>query len=125
MKISDNTHTYLEELLKTLFQKYLKFYLKGKVCKEGRFILFKQNNFHYTLTLKNEKKGLEKFEIPVPFNIEEWEAEDGVNPLVYFDYRLSTLAKNNNELLKILSRIPKEGNNKFYNSILEIEIIPD
>lgn len=109
--------TKIEEVLKFLLQKKLKFMIKNKQVKKGKLILFKQNNYH--LELMMEINGdTKKFEIPIPYEAEVWEKDD----LVYFDYRLTTLGKNNPELQNIIRSIPREGNNKYYDTILEIEI---
>lgn len=116
MTISD---THLEEVLKTLLQKNLKFNLNNKKYKIGKLILFKQNNYHIEFTINKGDDDLRRFEVPIPFNVENWE-EDG---LVYFDYRFATLAKNDKDLHRLLLSLPKEGNNKFYDKILEIEVL--
>jgi hypothetical protein len=118
-------NTYIEDVLKSLLQDYLTFYIKGKVFKEGRLLLYKQNNFHLALTVENNKRGIFTFEIPIPFSIELHSMEDDdelENELVYFDYRLATLAKNNKEVVEKLAKMPKVGNSKFYDTIVEIEI---
>lgn len=109
--------TKIEEILKFLLQKNLKFFIKSKQLKKGKLILFKQNNYHLELMMdiNGEQK---KFEIPIPYDAEVWEDDN----LVYFDYRLTTLAKNNPKLQKLIMSVPKDGNSKFYDTILEIEI---
>ena len=113
------TDTEIEETLKGLLQKDLKLSINNKQYRKGKLLLFKQNNYHIELTVRKNDVDIKRFEIPIPFGIEKWE-EDG---LVYFDYRLSTLA-HNPKLTKLLESLPTEGNNKFYNKILEIEILP-
>ena len=66
----------------------------------------------------NINGATKKFEIPIPYDAEMWENDK----LVYFDYRLSKLSKNNPELQDLIRSIPREGNNKYYDTILEIEI---
>lgn len=116
MTISD---THLEEVLKSLLQKNLKFNLNNKQFKKGKFILFKQNNYHIEFTIDKGDKDFKKFEVPIPFDVEQWD-DDG---LVYFDYRFTTLAKNDKELHRLLLSLPKDGNNKFYDKIMEIEVL--
>jgi len=110
--------TYLEEVLKGLLQKDLHFSIKNKTFKKGKLILFKQNNYHVALTIKNNKDELKNFEIPIPFDVEVWEEDD----LVFFDYRITTLAKNNPDLQQVIRNLPRDGNNKFYDTICEIKI---
>ena len=66
-------------------------------------------------TVKNKR---EKIEIPIPFGVEMHEDDD----LVFFDYRLKTLAKQAPEVenyLRVYSS--KKNSNKFWNSILTID----
>ena len=109
--------TKIEEVLKSLLQKDLKLYINNKQFKKGKLILFKQNNYHIEFTIKRTDNEIKRFEIPIPFETEVW--DDG---LVYFDYRLKTLSQSNDDLYKILLKIPKEGKNKFYDKVLEIQI---
>ena len=117
MSTIDNTD--IEVCLKGILQRKIKINLKNKQIKKGKLILFKQNNYHLELTIKREDGDLKKFEIPIPFKVEQHNDEG----LVYFDYRFATLGQGNNELLNILRKLPKEGNSKFYDQILEIEVL--
>ena len=110
-------NTEIEETLKDLLQKDIKLIINNKQHQKGKLLLFKQNNYHIELTVRKNDVNIKRFEIPIPFGIEHWK-DDG---LVYFDYRLSTLSNNAN-LCKMLEKLPNEGNNKFYNKILEIQI---
>ena len=114
--IIDNTK--LEEILKNILQKKVTFEIDGKCFKTGKVLLFSQKYFYISLILSTTKKKQEKLEIPIPFNIEMHKDDN----LVYFDYRLTTLAHNNKEALSALQKIPVQKN-KFYNKILTINII--
>jgi len=116
MTIND---TELEDTLKYLLQKNLKLYINNKQYRKGRLLLFKQNNYHIELTIKKNDTDVKKFEIPIPFAVELWK-DDG---LVYFDYRLLTLTKKNTMVYNILKPLSVETNNKFYDKILEIQIV--
>jgi len=111
-------NTIIEDTLKRLLQKNISLYIKEKCVKSGKLLLFKQNNYHLELTIQRKDGEIKRFEIPIPFNIEEWEEDN----LIYFDYRLTTLAKGNNKLKKLLSTMPRDGNNKYYDVIVEIEV---
>jgi len=111
-------NTIIEETLKGLLQSNIKMNLKNKTFKKGKLILFRQNNYHLELTIEIKDGVTKKFEIPIPFDVESWD-EDG---LVYFDYRLSTLSKGNSKFYHLVKTLPKIGNNKFYDTILEIEV---
>ena len=113
--------TKLEDVLIRLLQKNINLSFNNKPYKKGKLILFKQNNYYLELTIEKNNKENKRIELPTPFNIELWENDN----LIYFDYRFPTLAKSNNELRKLLYGLPQEGNNRFYDSILEIEIVPE
>jgi len=109
--------TPLEDLLKSLLQKNLKFGIKNKIIRKGKLILFKQNNYHIELSLQTKENNMKIFEIPIPFSFEEWKDDN----LIYFDYRLLTLAHNKNDFYQFLKKL-EPTNNKFYDNILEIQI---
>ena len=111
------TKTPLEDACKFLLQKNLTLELGNKTFKQGKLILFYQKNFYLTFLMDTVKKQREKIEIPIPYDVEIHEADD----LVYFDYRLKTLAKHAPEIemyLKVYSS--KKTSNKFWNTILTI-----
>lgn len=116
--IIDNTN--IEDTLKSLLQKKLTFEVDCKSFKTGRLLLFTQKYFYLSLILSTIKKKQEKLEIPIPFNIEVHKDDN----LIYFDYRLATLAHNNKEALELLQKIPA-AKNKFFDKILTINIIND
>lgn len=107
-----------EKILKDLLQKHIRLYIKNKVYKEGKLVLFKHEcySFELILVLSNNKK--KKIDIPVPFTIEE-HAEDN---LIYFDYRLNSFVRNDIMLTK-LKEVSKNSKSKFYDTVLEIEVI--
>ena len=93
--------------------------IKNKPYKKGKLILFKQNNYYLDLVIERNKGESKRLEIPIPFNIEEWTNEK----LIYFDYRFLSLSKANKELRELLYGVVQDGNNRFYDTILEIEIL--
>jgi hypothetical protein len=112
------TKTPLEEACKFLLQRKLTMEVASKVFKEGKLLLFYQKNFYLTFIMDTDKKKKEKIEIPIPYDIEVHEEDN----LVYFDYRLKTLAKHAPEVenyLKVYSS--KKSSNKFWNTILTID----
>lgn len=112
------TKTSIEEACMFLLQKNLLLELNNKTYKQGKLILFYQKNFYLTFIMDTAKKKKEKVEIPIPFGVEIHEDDN----LVYFDYRLKTLAKHAPEIeanLKIYSS--KKNSNKFWNGILTID----
>ena len=116
MTIND---TKIEEVLMGLLQKDIKLSINNKQYRKGKLLLFKQNNYHIEFTVRKNDIDIKRFEIPIPFATERW-GDDG---LLYFDYRLITLANNDKSIYEMLKTIPMDGNNKFYNKILEIQII--
>lgn len=107
----------LETACKFLLQKNLQLEFKNKIYKQGKLILFYQRNFYITFVMNTSKKESEKIEIPIPYEIELYEEDN----LVYFDYRLKTLAKHAPEIETNLILYPrKTKNNKFWDNILLI-----
>jgi hypothetical protein len=111
-------NTKIEETLKDLLQKDLKLMINNKQYRRGKLLLFKQSNYFIEFTILKNVEDIKRFEIPIPFGIEKWDKEG----LVYFDYRLKTLAKSNTVVYEMLKKLPAEGNNKFYNNILEFQV---
>jgi len=114
-----NIDNELDNTLKNLLQKTIVIYLKNKQYKTGKLILYKLTHYFLELTLKNlESSKLKKVEIPYPFAFEYWKNDN----ILYFDYRLKNISKNDDVLLGKILKMTRVGDNKFYNSILEIEI---
>jgi len=86
--------SHLEAACKFLLQKDLNLEFKNKTYKQGKLILFYQRNFYITFVMNTSKKNNEKIEIPIPYETELYEEDN----LVYFDYRLKTLAKHAPEI---------------------------
>lgn len=112
--------TELEAGLKHLLQKQVCFRIGGKPWKSGKFLLFNQSNFYIELILDTVKKR-ERFEIPVPFSVEQWK-EDG---LLYLDYTFKTISKNNAPIISLISSLSVDKKSRFYNTILEIEAVDE
>jgi hypothetical protein len=109
--------THLEEACKFLLQKTLSLELKNKILKEGKLLLFHQKNFYLSFIMDTEKKKKEKVEIPIPFAVEIHKEDN----LVYFDYRIKTLAKLAPEIETNLILYPsKVAGNKFWDTIITI-----
>lgn len=112
------TKTKLEEACKFLLQRSFSIEIANKTFKEGKLLLFYQKNFYLTFIMDTTKKSKEKIEIPIPYEVEIHEEDK----LIYFDYRLKTLAKFTPEIenyLKVYSS--KKNSNKFWNTILTID----
>jgi len=109
--------TPLETACKFLLQKTLHLELGTKTYKQGKLILFYQKNFYLTFVMDTAKKKNEKVEVPIPFGTEIHEEDN----LVYFDYRIKTLAKHAPEIETNLIVYPsKVAGNKFWDTILTI-----
>jgi hypothetical protein len=105
----------LENSCKFLLQKEITLELNKKQLKKGKLILFYQKNFFLVFLLKTAKKEKEKVEIPIPYDT-EIHIEDN---LVYFDYRIKSLAKYAPEIENNLIFFPKKVvGNKFWDTIL-------
>ena len=112
--------TELENALKKLLQENLRFLLNKKVWKEGRLLLFKQSGFYLEFIINSKKKPHERFEVPIPFNIEFHNS----GKVVYFDYQLTSLVgKNHESLLSSFKMLKPQGKSKFFDTILRIECI--
>jgi hypothetical protein len=110
--------TNIEKACKFLLQKNIVMEVKNKVYKQGKIILFYQKNFYITFVMETAKKKNEKVEIPVPYDVEIHENEN----LIYFDYRIKTLAKHAPEIEANLLVYPKKiSGNRFWDSILSID----
>ena len=113
--------TEIEKACKFLLQKDITIDIKDKVYKQGKLLLFYQRNFYLTFVMNTQKKAKEKVEIPIPFAIEMHNDEN----LVYFDYRIKTLAKHAPEIETNLLVYPKKiTGNKFWDSVLLIDANP-
>lgn len=110
------TDTSLENILKSLLQRNVSFYIKKKPWRNGRLLLFKQNGFYLEFTIKGDKKKNESFEIPIPFEISQ---EPGK---VKFSYKLSSLVCNNIKLLEDIKSLAPNCRSKYFDEILEIHI---
>lgn len=110
--------TDLEEACKFLLQKEITLELNRKTFKRGKLILFYQKNFFIVFIMKTTKKDKEKIEIPIPYGV-EMHCDDN---LIFFDYRIKTLAKYSPEIETNLILYPKKvASNKFWDTILTID----
>ena len=110
--------TSLDILLKSLLQRSVSFEIDKKVFKQGKIILYSQKYFYINFVLNTDKKKKEKTDIPIPFNFEIHKEDN----LIYFDYRLTTLAHNNKDVLDLINKITL-NKNKFLNKILTISLL--
>jgi hypothetical protein len=109
--------TIIEDACKFLLQKKITLEFGNKIYKQGKFILFYQKNFYIMFIIDTQRKEKEKIEIPIPYDV-EIHKEDG---LIYFDYRIKTLAKHAPEIENYLRVYPnKTSGNRFWDSILTI-----
>ena len=118
------TSTYLETIPgESYFRKALQypvlFTLGTKIVKQGRLLIFKQTHYYIQITISNNKNQKETFEVPIPFKTEEYMHEG----LIYFDYRIKTLAVKNEDLKEKLfkAKLKNETPSQYYNKILEIK----
>lgn len=108
----------LENACKFLLQKEIAIDLGKKQHKKGKLILFYQKNFHLIFIMNTAKKAKEKIELPIPYDVEIHHDDN----LVYFDYRIKTLAKYAPEIETNLILYPlKVAGNKFWDIIVTID----
>jgi len=110
------TDTDLEVTLKSLLQKKVDFIIHKKHLKSGKFLLFKQSGFYIEIVIKNNKGKIERFEIPIPFDIIH------KSDCVVFSYEFSALVCNKQNIIDEIKQIEKGCKNKYFNSCLEIYI---
>jgi hypothetical protein len=114
----------IERIFEKYFQKTIILSIKDYEIKKGKFLLLKNciisNNYFYELTIERAKK-LDVVRIPYPFDLDEYEDEN----LLYMDYRLTTLFKNDKASLDSVSawvkKIDTKNTHKFFDNILEIK----
>ena len=110
------TDTDLEITLKSMLQHRADFVIHKKQWRSGRVLLFKQNGFYIEFTIKTNKDKIERFEIPIPFDI-----TNGSN-VIKFSYELSSLICNNQEIMDDIKKIEPNCRSKYFNSYMEIYI---
>jgi hypothetical protein len=111
------TGTSLEESCKFLLQKKITLEINNKIIKQGKLLIFQQKNFYINFIFEKTSNKVEKIEIPIPYDIENYYDEN----LIYFDYRLKSLSKFSPEIETNLLFYPKKiSGNKFWDTILII-----
>ena len=110
----------LDDIFKSLMQRsVLITNLKtGKKLKEGKIKLYHIKNNFLIIEFDQKSDRQEKIELPVPFDI----SVD--NDRIVFDYRNSTLAKGDLNIISALIKIPPKNieKNRFFNGEVLIEI---
>jgi hypothetical protein len=115
----------IEKVFEKYFQKNISLTIKDEQIKRGKFLLIKNciigNNYYFELTIERVKK-LDLVRIPYPFEIEEYPEDN----LLFLDYRLSSLFKNNKKLLNEMNQwcnteADLKASNKMFNNILEVK----
>jgi hypothetical protein len=111
-----------EKIEETYFSSYLQsslsFTLGKKFIRECKLSIYKKSHYFFQITILNLKNQTECFEIPLPFKVEHHPEEN----LLYFDYRIRSLAKGDDELEKNLCNcVGKIAPSNFLNKILEIQ----
>lgn len=102
----------IEPLLMSCLQKHVSVHLNNKTIKKGKLLLYRKVHYFIQLALLSDKNNRENFDIPIPFNVENY-IDEGI---LYFDYRLSSLPT------KELPRIPEKNTSTYLDKIIEIRI---
>jgi hypothetical protein len=110
------TDTDLEGTLKSILQRKVDFIIHKKQWRSGRILLFKQNGFFIEFTIKNNKDKVERFEIPIPFEVIK------KTDTIRFSYELSSLVCNSPETINEIKKIEPNCRSKYFNSFLEMHI---
>jgi len=110
------SNTELEESLKPLLQCNIKLMLGNKVWRTGKLVLFNQRTFNIEFNILNKKDKIERFEIPIPF-----EVYIKYPNIVLFDYSLKKMGIDEDVVGKIMKEMKFDKKSKFYNTVLKIE----
>jgi hypothetical protein len=110
------TDTELEKTLLSLLQKHVMFVIHKKQWRSGTVLLFKQNGFYIEFVIKNKKGKLERFEIPIPFNVVKYK------DYIKFSYELTSLICNDQDIILELKKIEPDCRSKYFNSYLEVYV---
>jgi len=102
----------IDSILRLCLQKNISIHMNNKLLKKGRLLLYKKAHYFIQLALLSDKNNKENFDIPIPFDVENYE-DEGV---LYFDYRISSLHTQE------LPKIPEKNTSVYLNKILEIKI---
>lgn len=110
------TDTELEQTLLSLLQRHVDFVIHKKQWRSGTVLLFKQNGFFIEFTIEGEKEKLERFEVPIPFDIVK--EKDHIR----FSYELTSLICNSPETIQEIKKIEPNCRSKYFNSYLELHV---
>jgi len=110
-----------EKLLEKNLQQELTFSINNKTIKTGKLVLFKRVHYNIIITLNSTRRGIENFEIPIPFKAEY----DVKTDSIMFDYSLSSLSFNNNDVEKRLQKLKIKNTtpSQYYNNKLTIKVV--
>jgi len=109
------------DILEYVLQRNIQINVNKKTVKTGKLLLFKRVHYYIHLSILNSKNCIENYEIPIPFGVEFYPE----NGLVYFDYRIITISKKQQEISKKLKSFRDcavQSTSNFYDKILEIVI---
>lgn len=110
------TDTELEDTLKEMLQQKIDFIIHKNKWRSGKMLLFKQNGFFIEFTIKNTKNKIERFEVPIPFNVIK-------KPnIIRFSYELTELVCNNPDIINEIKKVEPNCRSKYFNSYLELHI---
>ena len=101
-----------ESFLLNCLQRHITFNINNKQIKKGKLLLFRRVHFYIQIALSTDKFDREHFEIPIPFDVENYSSEG----LLYFDYRINSLKVSD------LPLFPSKISSTFFNKILEISV---
>jgi hypothetical protein len=110
------TDTELENTLKGILQQKADFIIHKNKWRSGKILLFKQNGFFVEFTIKTNKNKIERFEVPIPFNVTR-----KMN-VIRFSYELTELVCNNPEIINEIKKVEPNCRSKYFNSYLDLHI---
>ena len=104
------------DIINQALQRDINIICNKKVTRSGKLINFSQKDFYIVLILKIKDVN-RKYEIPYPFEIIK--TDNGF----IFDYKVSTLTKDNKKRYDMFINLPRVSSNKFFNNELTVEYI--
>ncbi len=115
-----NNFSEIDDTLKEFLQQDLIIKLNNQSYKKGKLILFNKSYFSINLILKKIKKDKLKTEVlKVPYPFEYYIK----NNCLYFDYKLKSFFKNDEDLPILFKGVRKPDFSKFYDKLLEMSVL--
>lgn len=107
--------THIENTFNSLLQRDLEFCIDGKIIKDGKLVLFCQNEFYLNFHLKGGSSDKKKYEIPYPFKVTRTDDDR-----LILDYSISAISSGDADIEYRLLALTKKAYSKLYGKCVEI-----